>query len=190
MGGGGQMLLNTDRPAYQHKTLENFTSDIVGKKLSGYNFWLPGQELPPENYGPGMNLGKSIDCGTSSDKFFQGGDTYEHGDTIYGTPEQQLYRTCRFGAHFVYDIGIQNGKYTLRLHFAEPYFTAPGQRRFDVAVDGKPVYENLDVVADAGRKLMALVKEVPVEVSGRGIEIEFLGRLGDAFICGIDLFPV
>ncbi len=50
--------------------------------------------------------------------------------------------------------------FTVRLHFAEIEDVQPGQRVFDVALQGKPVLESLDIAVEAGGKDRALVKEV------------------------------
>ena len=49
--------------------------------------------------------------------------------------------------------------YTVRLHFAEPDDVRPGQRVFDVKLQGQVVAKGLDVVAAAGGKHTALVRE-------------------------------
>ncbi|MBM4080117.1 MAG: DNRLRE domain-containing protein, partial [Planctomycetes bacterium] len=55
--------------------------------------------------------------------------------------------------------------YTVRLGFAEVHNAEPGQRVFDVGLQGKPVLTNLDVVSEAGGPFKALVKEF------RGVEV-------------------
>ncbi len=49
--------------------------------------------------------------------------------------------------------------YTVRLHFAEPDRIAPGQRVFDVTLQGETVLDRFDVVQEAGEALRAVVKE-------------------------------
>jgi len=49
--------------------------------------------------------------------------------------------------------------FTVRLHFAEVEDVGPGQRVFDVAVQGKTVLTDLDIVREAGGRNRALVKE-------------------------------
>ena len=48
--------------------------------------------------------------------------------------------------------------YTVRLHFAEIYWTAAGQRRFNVAINGTQVLTNFDIFATAGAN-KALVRD-------------------------------
>ena len=74
----------------------------------------------------------------------------------------------------------QKRAYTVRLHFAEMAAAKPGERVFDVKLQGKPALTRFDVVAAAGGPRRALVREfkaVPVKdtltvefasVKGRG----------------------
>ncbi|PSL02176.1 GH43 family beta-xylosidase [Haloactinopolyspora alba] len=65
--------------------------------------------------------------------------------------------------------------YTVRLHFAEIHFTEPGQRTFDVAVNGTVVLDELDKVAAAGGSYRALVREFTATADEHGhIMLEFL----------------
>ena len=59
-------------------------------------------------------------------------------------------------------------KYTVRLHFAEPEDVQPGERVFDVSVQGRMALRGLDVVQEAGGSNRALVKEFSgIEVKDR-----------------------
>ena len=49
--------------------------------------------------------------------------------------------------------------YTLRLHFVEPDDLKPGQRLFDVAVQGQVVLSGLDIVRETGGPNVPLVRE-------------------------------
>ena len=63
---------------------------------------------------------------------------------------------------------VPNGKYTVRLHFAETYddITFDGPRVFDVKVQGADVAKDFDISKAAGGLKKAFVKEAKgVEVS-------------------------
>ena len=49
--------------------------------------------------------------------------------------------------------------YRVRLHFGEPDDLKPGQRRFDVAIQGKTVLRDFDVIREAGGRNRTLVRE-------------------------------
>ena len=55
-------------------------------------------------------------------------------------------------------------RFAIRLHFAEPEGAKPGERVFDVEVQGKKLIESLDIAAAAGRDHKALTREI------RGVE--------------------
>ncbi|MCL4201586.1 MAG: PQQ-binding-like beta-propeller repeat protein [Pirellulaceae bacterium] len=62
--------------------------------------------------------------------------------------------------------GQPESRYTVRLMFAEPEEIGPGQRVFDVQLQGRTVLERLDVAAAAGGSQLALVREfrdIPVQ---------------------------
>jgi hypothetical protein len=69
-------------------------------------------------------------------------------------------------------------KFTLRLHFAELDDVAPGERVFDVLVQGQTVLKGVDVVREAGGRYRALVKEVRDIVADRAMEIRLVPRGG------------
>ena len=54
---------------------------------------------------------------------------------------------------------VTTENYTVSLVFMEPNFQAqPGDRVFDVSVNGVPVLSNYDIIADAGRPYKSVVK--------------------------------
>src|SRR5579871_5224589 len=55
--------------------------------------------------------------------------------------------------------------YTVRLHFVEPDAIAPGERVFDVALQGNVVLRDFDVAKEAGGSARVVVKEF------RGIKV-------------------
>jgi hypothetical protein len=78
-------------------------------------------------------------------------------DPLYGTK----LRSC-VGFQRVVPAPTQRPKsrsFTVRLHFAEFEGARPGQRMFDVAVQGKTVLKGLDIVNRAGGRNRAIVKE-------------------------------
>jgi len=65
-----------------------------------------------------------------------------------------VYQTEHNGGQFTYTFPnlTPNAPYLVRLHFAEIFFSQPGQRLFNVAVNGIPLLTNFDIVALRGRK--------------------------------------
>ena len=56
-----------------------------------------------------------------------------------------LYQTQRFGSILDYEVPVLNGFYTVRLHFAETFFDAVGERIFDVTGEGQLILDDLDI---------------------------------------------
>lgn len=65
--------------------------------------------------------------------------------------------------------GLAQGTAKVELYFAEQYFAEAGKRVFDVALNGKAVLENFDMLKESGGKGRVLVKsfEVPVAADGK-----------------------
>jgi glucan endo-1,3-alpha-glucosidase len=72
-----------------------------------------------------------------------------------------LYQSCRWAPAFSYTIpGLTaGGHYTVRLHFAELTWTAAGQRKFNVAINGTSVLSGFDIYAAAGAADKAVVEQ-------------------------------
>jgi len=83
-------------------------------------------------------------------------------------------------------------KWTVRLHFAELDDVEPGQRRFDVKLQGRVVLPDFDILAVAGRN-RAVVKEFHGIVASRAIALELIPKSGlpaaktAPLLCGVEL---
>ena len=81
--------------------------------------------------------------------------------------------------------------FTVRLHFAEPEDVAPGERVFDVAVQGVKVLDGFDIVKEAGGRNRALVKEIKGVKASKELELTFVPRASakvpESLISGLEL---
>lgn len=84
----------------------------------------------------------------SADSGYSGGAMWSTGQNIANTSIPALYQTCRYG-NFSYQFAVANGNYNVALKFAEVSATGPGQRVFNVAINGVPVLTNFDIYAHA-----------------------------------------
>jgi hypothetical protein len=116
--------------------------------------------------------------GWSADGDYSGGSTWSTASGIAATASPNLYQTCRYG-NFTYTLPVSNGSYTVTLKFAEISRTGPGQRQFNVAINGNSVLSNFDVFAQAGGANIALDKSFPVTVTGGQISIQFTTGASD-----------
>src|SRR5580658_2519916 len=100
-----------------------------------------------------------------------------------------VYQHGRSGV-FTYTIpGLTAGtQYTVLLHFAETYFTAAGDREFNVAINGTSVLSNLDIYATVGANA-ALVKTFTATANSSGdIVIAFTdGAANQPLLMGIEV---
>jgi hypothetical protein len=79
--------------------------------------------------------------------------------------------------------------YTVRLHFLEPEADVqPGQRVFDVVVQGQTVLRGWDIVEQAGGPFRSIVKEFPHVPVAEGLRIECVGNGGKPpVLCGVEI---
>ncbi len=80
--------------------------------------------------------------------------------------------------------------YTVRLHFAEPDELPPGQRVFDVALQGRPVLERFDIARVAGGQRGGVVREFTGIVIAKDLKITFTrapGAKAGPVLSGVEL---
>jgi hypothetical protein len=131
-----------------------------------------GSTAPILIHSGGASYIDSMDNVWAADTDSIGGETSSTTHAIFNTPDPTLYQTDRYGA-FSYQFTVPNGAYAVTLKFAEIYWTAVGQRAFNVAINGTPVLTNFDIVAAAGAPNTAIDETFPVEVTGGSITITF-----------------
>ena len=125
-----------------------------------------------------------------ADHGFADGDTIERPDiAIANTKTPSLYRAERY-AMTKFSLKVPNGKYTVKLHFAETFeeITSKGERVFSFNVEGKD-FKDFDVVEAAGGPLRALVKTVEVEVKDGSLDITFTPKVENPEINAIEIIP-
>ena len=119
---------------------------------------------------------------------FTGGVTPQSSFSVSGTDNDPLYFTRRFGRRMHFAAPVENGLYTLTLHFAEPTFKKPGQRVFDVSAEGKVVLDDYDLFVRAGTK-RAISESFEVAVSDGVLSLSFAASVNNAIISAIELVP-
>ena len=121
-----------------------------------------------------------------ADEFFNGGTTSKTTATITvpagDTATMQDYQTYRFGGTFTYSFtGLTpGGSYTVRLHFAESYWTAAGKRVFNMSINGVSELADFDIFATAGGANIGIVKSFTVNADSYGqIVLDFTSGTAD-----------
>jgi hypothetical protein len=125
-----------------------------------------------------------------ADQGFEGGQTIERPDIqIANTTSPDLYRAEHYSMDS-FSWPVPNGKYLVKLHFAETFegISGPGERVFSVNVQGKE-FKDFDVWAKAGGPLKAYVETVPVEVSDGKLKVTFTPKVENPQICAIEIIP-
>lgn len=112
---------------------------------------------------------------------------------IGGTADDALFQSFRYGQDALeYRFPVPDGNYQLELYFTEPWYgiggsiNANGWRRFDVAVNGRTMLNDLDIWKEAGGHNRALKKTVYVTVKGGQLRLHFPNtKAGQAVISAI-----
>lgn len=154
-----------------------------------------GRVVAVENATFGVNAGGGTAGSFVADTDYSGtGGTYSTSTSISTTgvqnpAPQSVYQTERYG-NFTYTIpNLSAGaSYIVRLHFAEIYWTQPGQRIFNVAINGTTVLSNFDIIAAAGAADQAIVEQFTVVANSSGqIAIQFTSVKDNAKLSGLEV---
>ena len=89
-----------------------------------------------------------------------------------------------------YKFILPNGKYTVRLHFAETFegIIGEGQRVFSVSINGKTVLEDLDLYREVGWQKPVVKEFKNVAVTNKELVIGFTFDIENPEINGIEVF--
>ena len=116
--------------------------------------------------GPAISNSGGGDAFFAADEDFTGGGAATPTTATISTTSaganaapMAVYQTQRVGT-FTYTIPgmVAGSTHTVLIHFAEIYFSAAGDREFNVAINGTNVLTNFDQFAAAGGKDIAVVK--------------------------------
>lgn len=156
------------------------------------------ESVPPVRVTPPVR----INCGATekltdsegnvwlADEGYADGNPYEVDDTqIANTKDPGIYRTERYSIS-AYRFGVPDGKYTVKLLFAEVYtgITGPGDRVFSFNVQGHG-FDHFDIWAKAGGPDKAYIESVDVDVTNGVLNITFTPDVENPKINGIEILP-
>jgi GH35 family endo-1,4-beta-xylanase len=122
-----------------------------------------------------INTGGAAAGSFAADQLFSGGSTFSTTNAIdtsrlTGTvPPQAVLQTERFG-EFTYTVpGFTAGRAAaVTLYFEESFWTAAGQRTFNVAINGATVLSAFDIFATAGGANRAIARTFNTTASSSG----------------------
>lgn len=121
---------------------------------------------------------------------FVDGETIDRSElTIANTKDQGIYRSERYSMT-AFTQPLPNGKYTVKLHFAETFegISGVGQRVFSFTVEGRE-FKDFDVWAKSGGLQTAYVETVIVTVADGKLDIAFTSNIENPEINGIEILP-
>lgn len=121
---------------------------------------------------------------------FEGGQTIERPDIqVANTKTPEVFRSEHYSMDS-FSWSVPNGKYVVKLHFAETYegITGPGERVFSFNVQGRD-FKDFDPWVKAGGFLKAYVETVPVDVTDGKIKVTFTPKVENPQVCAIEIIP-
>ena len=141
-----------------------------------------------------INAGGPAMGAFAADIDFAGGSTINHTNTINlagvtNPAPAPVYQTARVG-NFIYTIGgfTAGSSHTVRLHFAETFWTAAGKRRFNVSINGAQVLTNFDIFAAAGAMNKAVIQQFTANANAQGeYVIQFTAVTDKSLVNGIEV---
>jgi hypothetical protein len=129
-----------------------------------------------------------------ADVDFAGGGTIHHTNTIdlsgvTNPAPMAVYQTGRIG-NFTYTIpGFTAGSsHTVRLHFAETFWTSAGSRIFNVSINGTRVLTNFDIFAASGAMNKAVIEQFTASANSSGqFVIQFTTVKDNSLVNGVEI---
>jgi hypothetical protein len=144
-----------------------------------------------------LNSGGSAAGVFAADKDYTSVGTWASGTTsaidtsgVTNPAPQAVYQSIRVGSTIAYTIpGLTAGTpFTVRLHFAETFWKAAGQRVFTVSINGTKVLSNFDIVALTKARFKAVVESFTATASSSGtITIVLTAVTNNAAVSGIEI---
>ncbi len=151
---------------------------------------------------PGGPVPTAMNCGGGAlgsflpDMYYDAGLAYSTGTVIatngiVNPAPMTVYQSQRYG-NLTYTLPYlaPSSAYKVRLHFAEIYWTAPGQRLFHVLLNGAQVLTNFDIFQAAGGGYQANVQEFNAISDKNGLlTVQLVNGVDNASINGLEVTP-
>lgn len=126
-----------------------------------------------------------------SEQGFSGGAVIDRdpGTEISGTQDPKLFLTEHY-AMDAFSVELPNGRYTVKLHFAETFdgIYGAGDRVFSFNVQGHE-FKDFDIWGKAGGPNRAYLETVEVEVTDGRLQINFTPQVENPAINAIEIIP-
>lgn len=120
-------------------------------------------------------------------------DILTTADPVSGTGDPLLFQSIRVGERVRYRFDVPNGKYRVRLLFAEIYWESSDAEQQDVCIQGRKALSGFNIFDEAGHDA-ALEKSFMAKVTKRFLEVQFVGvslpMHSGARACAMEVEPV
>jgi len=195
-GGNNKAIDKSYTVAVTNGTIDiQFTASANNPKVSGIQITggagtpTAGSFVPIRVNAGGAAFTDSPGQAWRADSGFVGGSTYSTTAAIAGTSDPALYQTERYcgGCTLEYKFNAPNGTYVVNLKFAEIWATAPGQRIFNIAINGQTYELNFDIIRLAGGPNIALDRRYPITVTNGVIDIQMQPVVNNAKVSAIEI---
>jgi hypothetical protein len=141
-----------------------------------------------------INVGGSEVAPFIPDVDFEGGSILNHKNVIdlsgvTNAAPMVVYQDARQG-NFSYTLSgfVPGSSHTVRLHFAETYFSTAGSRTFDISINGTQVMTNYDIFAAAGAKNKAVIQQFTTNADSNGIfVVTFASVVNNSLLSAIEI---
>jgi beta-galactosidase len=196
-------------PAYANTALTPYTTyyfivealDSDGSSAASAQLAI---QTPPTDYISINAGGPAVSNTNGGDNPFVADEDFSAGGTTYSVTSPitipanivniaapaAVYQSAQQGVVTYTIPGLTAGaSYTVRLHFAELYFTAAGNREFNVVINGTTVLTNFDIYAAAGAGNTAVVEQYIATANSSGqIVVSFAdGAVNQPMFNGIEV---
>jgi hypothetical protein len=141
-----------------------------------------------------INAGGSGVPPFTPDVDFVGGSILSHNNVIdlsgvTNAAPMAVYQDARQG-NFTYTLAgfVPGSSHTVRLHFAETFFSTVGSRTFDISINGTQVMTNFDIFAAAGAKNKAVIQELTGNADSSGtFVVTFTSVVNNSLLSAIEI---
>lgn len=114
------------------------------------------------------------------------GDAVNLNTLVNGTDIDPVYQTIRNNPEG-YQLEIPNGIYTVTLKFVEPTFDNVGKRIFGINIQGKTIFDRIDIFQKAGKQRAIDLDAKEVRVIDGWLNLQFLRITDSPCIAGISI---
>jgi sugar lactone lactonase YvrE len=119
---------------------------------------------------------------------FSASNTYSTIHAVRVPFASLIYQTARWSnGPFQYGASVRDGMYSVTLKFAEIYYTQPGQRVFNVSINGQVVLANFDPLVAAGGPGVGVDRQFYANVTGGRLVILFSPVVGQPLVNAIEI---